>query len=188
MDIDGDQGYFPVFEQDESRVREIEKEYAEATKDPTKHYDASKDNRATGAGFFQFSGDEETRRRQMEELKRTREETEQKREEAGAFSPSSGLDGLDIATSSTNVISESAGSQFVAGRGMEKRKREIEERRKLLVAKRRKNNPSADTAVLDDPLPVPKPSSSTEAKSHPVDADDFLARLEADMLRQKSST
>ena len=73
---DGDQGHFPVYEQDESRVREIEEQYAEAIKDPTKHYDASKENRTAGAAFYQFSADEETRARQMEELKRMREETE----------------------------------------------------------------------------------------------------------------
>lgn len=80
---DGDQGHFPVYEQDASTIREIEEQYAEAIKDPTKHYDASKENRTAGAGFYQFSADEETRARQMEELKRMRQETETTRKESG---------------------------------------------------------------------------------------------------------
>lgn len=90
------------------------------------HYDASTEVRAKGAGFYQFSGDEETRRRQMEELKAAREETEKTRQELGAEDIRPGQD--EGMTAGSNVKS----------RAMEKRKREIEERRKLLEAKRKK--------------------------------------------------
>ncbi|KAH6913033.1 hypothetical protein BKA70DRAFT_1218049 [Coprinopsis sp. MPI-PUGE-AT-0042] len=49
------------------------------------HYDASKEVRAKGAGFYQFSADEETRKKQMDDLQNARVETEKAREEAGAM-------------------------------------------------------------------------------------------------------
>lgn len=45
------------------------------------HYDASKEVRAKGVGFFQFSKDKEGREREMERLGREREETERGRRE-----------------------------------------------------------------------------------------------------------
>ncbi len=45
------------------------------------HFDASREVRTKGVGFFQFSGDEGTRREQMEALEREREETEKRRVE-----------------------------------------------------------------------------------------------------------
>ena len=51
------------------------------TPPPETHFDASKEVRTKGVGFFQFSGDEETRKVQMEELERERVETEERRKE-----------------------------------------------------------------------------------------------------------
>ena len=51
------------------------------TPPPETHFDASKEVRTKGVGFFQFSGDEETRKAQMEELERERVETEERRKE-----------------------------------------------------------------------------------------------------------
>ena len=48
---------------------------------PTEHFDSKKEVRTKGTGFFQFSGDEEERKRQMEELERERLETERVRGE-----------------------------------------------------------------------------------------------------------
>ena len=48
------------------------------------HYDASREVRAKGAGFYQFSGDEETRKAQMAELKASRDETTKMRQGLGA--------------------------------------------------------------------------------------------------------
>lgn len=89
------------------------------------HYDASREVRAKGAGFYQFSGDEETRKAQMAELKASREETTKTREELGAEDIMPGQE-------------EGMTADGVESRAMEKRKREIEDRRQMVEAKRRK--------------------------------------------------
>jgi len=111
----GNIGYFPVYEPSAERVAKIEEAAIETN--PAAHYDASREIRAKGAGFYAFSADEETRARQMEELKNARVETEKVREEVGSGEGSSGKP---------------------VNKAMEKRKREIEARRKAVEAKRRK--------------------------------------------------
>lgn len=169
------------------------------------HYDAAREVRAKGAGFYQFSADEETRRRQMDELRAAREETERTRQEVGAADASPGeVEGMhDVAGS---------GKDGAVGRSraMEKRKRELEERRKMLDAKRRKvvSAGGADqkmegpvvaeakpekSQVGSDPFATLEAQQSTQsnnkgkakaAKSRPIDAADaFLAQLEQDMLK-----
>ncbi|KAI9638966.1 uncharacterized protein MKK02DRAFT_41995 [Dioszegia hungarica] len=76
--IHGDQNFFPVYEPDPNVLRA---KYLEAEEESRqKHYDASKEVRTKAAGQYQFSLDEETRARQMEELKAGRLETERARE------------------------------------------------------------------------------------------------------------
>ncbi|KAI4093147.1 MAG: hypothetical protein L6R37_007433 [Teloschistes peruensis] len=56
------------------------------TPPPAEHYDASKEIRSKGVGFYAFSKDEKEREREMEELERVRGETERvkrEREERG---------------------------------------------------------------------------------------------------------
>lgn len=121
--------HFPIYQPSEERIAEIAKAHADENNPLGVHYDAAKEVRAKGAGFYQFSADEETRAAQMEELKSSREETERTRAELGAQDVRPGeIEGMK------------AGSSGSAGksRAMEKRKRELEERRKLLEAKRRK--------------------------------------------------
>ncbi|KAL1875523.1 hypothetical protein Plec18167_005459 [Paecilomyces lecythidis] len=48
------------------------------------HYDADAEVRSRGTGFYAFSRDAETRRKEMEELERARKETEREREERRA--------------------------------------------------------------------------------------------------------
>ena len=85
------------------------------------HYDASREVRAKGAGFYQFSGDEETRKAQMAELKASRDETTKTRQ---------GLGAEDIMPRQEEwMTTDSAESQ-----AMEKRKREIEDRRQVVEA------------------------------------------------------
>lgn len=111
------------------------------------HYDASKEVRAKGAGFYQFSGDEETRQKQMEELKKVREETEKTRQELGAVDlRPGGLEGIVAESKGVTVPQRS--------RALEKRKRELEERRRLLELKRRKKNHAAGTPEPSDEAPV----------------------------------
>ncbi|KAK5128210.1 hypothetical protein LTR85_002877 [Meristemomyces frigidus] len=51
------------------------------TPPPEQHFDASAEIRTKGTGFFQFSGDADERKRQMENLEQERAETERRRKE-----------------------------------------------------------------------------------------------------------
>lgn len=77
----GDQHSFPVYEPDADVL--AAKRAMLAEHEPLiAHFDGTAERtRNKGAGFYQFSLDEEERRRQMDDLKRRRDETEQKREE-----------------------------------------------------------------------------------------------------------
>ncbi|KAJ7052633.1 hypothetical protein C8F01DRAFT_998074 [Mycena amicta] len=171
-------GHFPVYQPTAERVAEIEKTHAEENNPLGVHYDASGENRAKGAGFYQFSADEETRKAQMEELKAARGETQQTRKETGAVDALPGeAEGMQDASSGTR------------SRAMEKRKREIEDRRKLLDAKRRK---VAGTQNMSPAAPVADPFAALEGGSHKAkgkapstEADKFLAELENDFLGSK---
>lgn len=66
--------YIPSFRVDDERKAAFE----EAQKDPTVHYDADKDLRNRGTGYYKFSTDEEERKQQMEALRIARKETEEK--------------------------------------------------------------------------------------------------------------
>ncbi|KAI0661476.1 hypothetical protein C8Q70DRAFT_1051816 [Cubamyces menziesii] len=196
--------HFPVYEQSEERAEEIKRRLAEESKPPTIHYDASREVRAKGAGFYQFSADEETRRKQMEELRKAREETQKTRAETGAEDVRPGeVEGMHSGAEASTTSTKS--------RAMEKRKREIEERRKLLEAKRRKvvgkeGTPAANASLAPDsgkstPLPaVAQPTdpfaaleaqtSDTKGKTKVVEtpvnpADAFLAQLEQDIMKGK---
>ncbi|KAL7279020.1 hypothetical protein ACG7TL_006853 [Trametes sanguinea] len=197
--------HFPTFGPSQERIEKIRAEFAEENNPLNIHYDPTKEVRAKGAGFYQFSGDEETRRKQMEELRKVREETERVRKETGAEDVRPGeVEGLHPGAE------DAAG--LVKSRAMEKRKREIEERRKLLEAKRRKVatpkelkedsiQPSAPVAVGSTSTPSaaahPDPfaaleAHSTETKAKGKDAeptinsaDAFLAQLEQDIMKGK---
>jgi len=54
----------------------------EATPPPDEHFDGKKEIRTKGAGFFQFSNDEDERKRQMTALENERQETELKQAES----------------------------------------------------------------------------------------------------------
>ncbi|KAL6299858.1 hypothetical protein BKA93DRAFT_753106 [Sparassis latifolia] len=130
--------HFPIYEPDAERVARIAEELAESESAAAAHYDASKEVRATGAGFYQFAGDEETRERQMRELRAAREETERARQEAGALNVRPGVEGLH--EDDESVVG-------ARSRAMEKRKREVEERRRLVEEKRRKIGARATPTV-----------------------------------------
>lgn len=203
--------HFPIYEPSADRVAEIAAEYAEETNPLNVHYDASQEVRAKGAGFYQFSGDEETRRKQMEELRKARTETEKTREQTGAVDLRPGeVEGMVAPAESAG------GSGLKSSRAMEKRKREIEERRKMLEAKRRKKNPGAESsgssskptppasitastpsdpfAALEAQVSLAKPpnvsskgkqkASTTLPPQAQSDADAFLAALERDVLKK----
>lgn len=199
--------HFPTYQPSEERVAAIQAKLAEEDNPLNLHYDASHEVRAKGAGFYQFSGDEETRRKQMEELRKVREDTEKTRAESGA------VDLLPGEVEGMHSQGGASGPEIPSkSRAMEKRKREIEERRKLLDAKRRKKDPGAATIDVGSslspasvpstsltPLPVTStpqvndPFAALEAQSLKSSenrrnkstnaADDFLASLEHDMMR-----
>ena len=117
--------HFPTYQPSEERIAEVAKQYAEENNPLNLHYDASREVRAKGAGFYQFSGDEETRKAQMAELKASREETTKTRQELGAEDIMPGQE-------------EGMTADGVESRAMEKRKREVEDRRQMVESKRRK--------------------------------------------------
>jgi hypothetical protein len=181
--------FFPVYEPSSDRVAAIQAAAAEENNPLNQHYDASHEVRAKGAGFYQFSADEETRKKQMEELRQAREETERTRQELGAVDLKAGeLEGMQEAPTA------------LRSRALEKRRRELEERRKAVEAKRRKlqieDGPSA--AATQSPAPPSAQSAPSEASTvvptNPaaprVDAsssaaDSFLAALERDLAMNK---
>ncbi|KAG6332755.1 hypothetical protein ID866_6329 [Astraeus odoratus] len=192
--------FFPVYEPSAERVKAVEEELIEAQKRPDMHYDAAKEVRAKGAAFYQFSADEETRKQQMEELRSAREETKKTRQEMGAADVRPGeVEGMRA---------EDTGSSTT--RALEKRKREIENRRALLEAKRRKvktdgdglpNQPESSPQPLFasvDPFAAlekqataplaqqPKSERPLSETANPTEADAFLAQLEQDVLRKRS--
>ncbi|KAK0205642.1 hypothetical protein IW262DRAFT_1422092 [Armillaria fumosa] len=197
--------HFPIYTPSADRVAEIEKMHAEENNPLGVHYDATSEVRAKGAGFYQFSGDEETRQRQMEELRAAREETQTTRQGQGA---------VDVSVEGMVASGSSVGGGI--GKGVEKRKREIEERRRKIEAKRRKlkgepvvaDDPTiattAKTAVFMAGAPEPEPDTAPDpfaafesqqvaeknrnkgkGKGRSDEADAFLASLETDILNRK---
>jgi hypothetical protein len=169
--------HFPVYEPDATRVAEIEKEFAEESNPLNIHYDASKEVRAKGAGFYQFSADEEIRRQQMGELKGAREETGKTRAEFGAVDLRPGeVEGMQAGSG--------AGGNGGGGTGksaaLEKRKRDLEERRKLVDMKRRKK--TGNPPVVEPPSDSSLPRSQSVKAVALNPADDFLAQLERDIM------
>jgi hypothetical protein len=155
---DGRATNFPVYEPSKERRAAIEASLIEQPL--VDRYDASKDNRAAGAGFYQFSMDEETRRQQMEDLKQARVDTAIARAEVDTALPHS---------ESRDPTSQGLNPTRVTSRAVEKRRQELEERRKMLDAKRRKMLGPAAAAAGGG-------------------ADDFLASLEKELLSTSTPT
>lgn len=125
----------------------------------------------------------------MEELTTAREETGKTRAEFGAVDLKPGeVEGMDAGGGS-------AGGGMSKSAALEKRKRDLEERRKLVDAKRRKKigevpvvephlNPVLATKGTRDKIQTTEQACELEstkaATSNP--ADDFLAQLERDIM------
>lgn len=193
--VDNPVGHFPIYEPSAERVAAIAAEHSEQNNPLGVHYDASTEVRAKGAGFYQFSKDEETRKAQMDEMKAAREETARTRDESGA---------LDLKTGVIEGMrAEGEGSARLKSRAMEKRKREIEERRKAIEAKRRKKGTSDEIQSRDsfkfaphaaivagptvplDPFVALERQGKAQPSSRVDDnvnsAEDFLAKLSRDL-------
>lgn len=179
--------FFPVYEPSSDRVAAIQAAAAEENNPLNIHYDASREVRAKGAGFYQFSADEETRKKQMEELRQARNETEMTRQELGA---------VDLKAGEVEGMQEAPG--VLRNRAIEKRKRELEERRKLVEAKRRKllnGNNSPAAAATQPPASAPssepivavpiKATAAPNPNAASSAADNFLAALERDLAMKE---
>jgi Domain of unknown function (DUF4078) len=145
-------------------VSEIAKAFAEENNPLGVHYDASREIRAKGAGFYQFSADEETRKAQMEELNALREETAKTRQELGAEDIKPGdIEGMrDGEAPGTTGATKS--------RAMEKRKRELEERRNMIEAKRKKLKlHDGATSRVDANVASEAPSLSAHSDTQPME-------------------
>lgn len=112
--IFGDTIQAAAFNPDEPTAAQMEeiakKRDREDTPPPDTHYDANHEIRTRGTGFFQFSKDEEERKRQMEGLEKERVRTEKMRE----------------------------GNEDLRKEERERRKKEVEERRRAILEKRGK--------------------------------------------------
>ncbi|KAJ3988910.1 hypothetical protein F5890DRAFT_1488747 [Lentinula detonsa] len=194
------QNHFPTFHLDEDRRTQIVNEYAEENNPLDKHYDPNSEVRDRGAASYSFSLDEQTRQARLDDLKATHLETNATRKEMGAVDVRPG----EIEGMQAPEVGSSA-------KGSEKRKREIEERRKILEAKRKKAKtttegpkPGSDStstasitanakqSPLADPFAslesatfsTPSPNNG-KSKAISSDADEFLAQLGNEMLDKK---
>ena len=152
-------------------MNEIAKAFAEENNPLGVHYDASREIRAKGAGFYQFSADEETRKTQMQELNALREETAKTRQELGAEDIKPGdIEGMrDGGAPGTTGATKS--------RAMEKRKRELEERRNMIEAKRKKLKLHDGAASrVDANVTSEAPSLSTHSGAQPMEAKSEVAQ------------
>jgi len=192
-------------------VEAIRTAASEETNPLASHYDAARENRAKGAAFYSFSKDEETRAREMEELRKAREQTEKTRTEVGAIDVRPGeIEGMvDTGQASEGAAEGSEGLKgkdkvlAARSRAMEKRKRELEERKKLIEAKRRKVQSGEGEAQVPKPGIVdPFAALESSTSKTPTDtkgkakrewdqkatnpavlaADDFLSQLEKDLV------
>ncbi|KAI0264490.1 hypothetical protein BC834DRAFT_924681 [Gloeopeniophorella convolvens] len=173
--------FFPVYEPSADRVAAIKAAATEENNPLPQHYDASREVRAKGAGFYQFSADDETREKQMEELRQARQKTEKTRQESGA---------IDLRPGEAEGMQES--SSTPQSRAVEKRKRDLEERRKAVEAKRRKlltGGNAPDSTNLSAPIPKAEPAATPRQETVNQDtasaADSFLAALEHDLAMGK---
>lgn len=86
--IRGDTIQHHAFSLDEPRAAQMEelarKRDKSLTPPPEEHFDSNKEIRNKGTGFYQFSGDAEERKQQMENLEKERLETEIRRKERDA--------------------------------------------------------------------------------------------------------
>lgn len=150
---------FATYEPDVARQEQIKKFLEEQKEGPLdKHYDASNENRAKGAGFYAFSQDEEERRKQMEELLNTRKETMEVRKDTGA---------MDLKPGEAQGLKAEGSGGKVHTAAMAKRKKELEERRNMIQMKRRKvtGDVAESSATQSSPASSSRPAAQPSALS-----------------------
>ncbi|CDZ97024.1 Protein of unknown function DUF4078 [Phaffia rhodozyma] len=146
--IIGDQNYFPVYEPSAEDLRARWEAAEEESGE--KHYDANADVRNRSAAFYQFSKDSATRAQQQAELAAARLETEAAR-----------LD-VEVHQEDTSYGMSPDPRQIVfGGKSVEKRKREVEGRRRLIEEKRQRKQAETFLRSLERELVSHQPLSGS---------------------------
>ena len=169
--------HFPVYNKTEDEVEAIKAKFAE--QDRVKHFDSSRDVREMGPANYRFAEDEELRKQQQDALRGMTRETAEARRETGAVDVRPG-----------EVEGMQAAEPFVPGtsRAQAKRRRELEERSRLLAErKRRKKGGDEAEAPKDTPPPPPPKVAETSAVSAAAPIDPFAA-LEAQTKTNQGSS
>ncbi|KAF9056721.1 hypothetical protein BDP27DRAFT_1395015 [Rhodocollybia butyracea] len=189
------QNHFPTYVPDADRQAKIIEQHSEENKPIETHYNPLGENRARGAASYNFSKDEESRRKEREGIDSLRDETLAQRQAAGA---------VDLR------VGESEGMQApetsAKSRALEKRKREREERMKKVEAQRKKakvveeslphesatssvtNTPPAifaQPAAVVDPFAALEATTSKSGGPQSNQVDDFLASLGNELSNNK---
>lgn len=121
--------------------------------------------RTKGAAFYQFSSDTSKRAEQQAELLAARQETEAARADPTTASTSTST--TTSTSGPTRLEGGKAKEPFkFGGKASEKRKREVEERKALIEAKRKKKEGEEFFRSLEAELPLPTPPSLPSAP-HP---------------------
>ncbi|KAJ4494983.1 hypothetical protein C8J55DRAFT_554587 [Lentinula edodes] len=163
------QNHFPTYQHTEDRITEIINEHSEENNPLEKHYDPNSEIRDRGAASYTFSTDEETRQARLNELKSRHLETDAIRKEMGAVDVLPGeIEGMQVPEVRSSV------------KGSEKRKREIEERRKMLDAKRKKvgtviEEPQLDTVSASTSGTTTSLKRNSQTPGLPQQVDPFSA-------------
>lgn len=118
---------FRAADGDDAMARLAARRDRSPTPPPAVHYDAGREIRTKGVGFFRFSRDEAARAAEMESLARERAATERAREQQQQAG--------DAGTSGAEVGAQSGGGK--ESRAAAARRREVEERRRLIEERRR---------------------------------------------------
>ncbi|KAI0710006.1 hypothetical protein C8Q76DRAFT_798774 [Earliella scabrosa] len=160
------EGWFPTYEPDADRQRAIKEKFAEDENTNT-HYDATREVRTKGAAYYQFSPDESTRGQQQKNIAEIHGEARQIREELKAKDER--VEGMQA---------EESNAASAKSLAMAKRKRDLEERRKAVEAKRRKKGKEDDSANKSA-SPAPMPGSADRTGVPPPPSSDPFAMLES---------
>ncbi|RPD61080.1 hypothetical protein L226DRAFT_486174 [Lentinus tigrinus ALCF2SS1-7] len=167
--------YFPTHIPTEERKQEVEERFAEENNPIETHFDSTREVRDFGAAHYKFSKNEEIRKAQMKSLAEINQETQQGRALHNAPDVPAG-----------SVVGMQGEPESAKSRAVEKRKRLLEERNKQLEAKRKKRKAQEEPTVPQD-APVAGPSNASPPPATPANNDPFAA-LEAQAKNKSTQT
>ncbi|KAI0033558.1 hypothetical protein K488DRAFT_47507 [Vararia minispora EC-137] len=170
--------YFPTYDPSVEQLRKAEEMLQEEPLET--HYDATNNVRDHGAAFYKLSAGAEDRAREMAELGARRAETQAMRRRAGIPDAKPSSEGMQAEEQAVPTASQ-------------KRKHELEERRKKIQAKRQKvssgvqqeSTPGSSTPAGNvDPEDPMTALEGKPKKEDLVAADAFLASLKANIRHE----